>query len=38
MSTRQRKHIGSPVFNDVKRWEKYNPDFRKAVDEHIEKV
>ena len=33
-----KKHIGASFFDDVKRWEKDNPTFRKAVDEHIEKV
>jgi|WetSurMetagenome_2_1015567.scaffolds.fasta_scaffold1254200_2 DNA-binding XRE family transcriptional regulator len=33
-----RKHIGSSFFDDVKRWEKEDPTFRKAVDEHIEKT
>src|SRR4030043_320183 len=33
-----KKHIGSSIFDDVKRWEKESPDFRKSVREHIEKV
>jgi DNA-binding XRE family transcriptional regulator len=33
-----RKYIGSSFFDDVKRWEKEDPTFRKAVDEHIEKA
>jgi DNA-binding XRE family transcriptional regulator len=33
-----RKHVGSSFFDDVKRWEKEDPTFRKAVDEHVEKA
>jgi ribosome-binding protein aMBF1 (putative translation factor) len=33
-----KKHIGASVFNDVKRWKKDNPAFRKAVDEYVEKA
>jgi DNA-binding XRE family transcriptional regulator len=33
-----KKYIGSSFFDDVKRWEKEDPTFRKAVDEHIEKA
>jgi DNA-binding XRE family transcriptional regulator len=32
-----KKHIGGSFFNDVKQWEKEEPTFRKAVNEHIEK-
>jgi DNA-binding XRE family transcriptional regulator len=33
-----RKHIGSSFFDDVKRWEKEDPTFRKKVDEYVEKA
>ena len=32
-----KKHIGTSVFEDVKRWEK-DPVFKKAVEEHVEKA
>ncbi len=32
-----KKHIGSSFFDDVKHWEKHDPDFRKRVQEHSEK-
>jgi DNA-binding XRE family transcriptional regulator len=32
------KHIGSSVFDDIKRWEKKDPSFRKAVNEYKEKA
>jgi DNA-binding XRE family transcriptional regulator len=33
-----RKHIGSSVFDDVKKWENQDPGFRKKVEEYVEKV
>lgn len=33
-----RKHIGASVFEDIKKWEKEDPTFRKAVDEYKEKA
>lgn len=32
------KHLGASVFEDIKRWEKADPSFRKAVDEYKEKA
>ena len=31
------KHIGSTFFDDIKKWEKVHPAFRKKVDEYVEK-
>jgi DNA-binding XRE family transcriptional regulator len=31
------KHIGSSFFDDVKKWEKEQPAFRKKVNEYVEK-
>ena len=33
-----KKHIGSSFFDDVKKWEKEDPTFRKKVDEYVEKA
>jgi DNA-binding XRE family transcriptional regulator len=32
-----KKHLGASFFEDVKKWEKEDPAFRKKVDEYIEK-
>lgn len=33
-----KNHIGSSFFDDVRRWEKGDPGFRKKVDEYVEKA
>lgn len=32
-----KKHIGGSFFDDVEKWEKQSPDFKRKVAEHIEK-
>ena len=32
-----KKHIGGSFLEDVERWEKQNPDFKRKAQEHIEK-
>lgn len=32
-----KKHIGNSVFDDIKKWEAEDPDFRRRVNEQIEK-
>jgi DNA-binding XRE family transcriptional regulator len=32
-----KKHIGGSFFEDVEKWEKQSPAFKRKVDEHVEK-